>query len=1570
MNNLILSIIAIVFAVGIVTAGVSYLPASIPALKKQTVSVVNDIENMSADYLNLKINVGHQPSANDYNAIYSTTSSNSNYSYQGGSPARVSSLPGTSNWLFETSNQNSYFCLDIPQDSNTSLAKLKYQAVLAAAKNELIGNSTSRLGYMGKSCSATQQSGSWGAATISPGGWPDSSTAVNSAYSLVLQLTPNDASVTGCTCSQGSSTYACNTSWNGTSSVSASCPQGTFGTASTVTTTPYTCTAGNVVTGTPSTSLNTSGCINYIVDPVYSSTCNSTCGPGSYNLSSWTCGPTGTEYNSVQCEAAGVSPPAATSGSCTGNSACVAIPSWGACSNSCSITNGPGTSTLLNWTCGPAGNASEFSAAQCSSFGVPTPSQACNVTTGCAVCGSAKGSADSDPPWVNNFSNLCSSGTAGNGQSAQGTWSWNCVSSDGTTTTACTAPETTNSACGSANNGASTITPPWSYNTGNLCSVGTASNETVASGYWTWNCGTSTDACHEAIPTGWWASKWTGYACGNVTLISTTVQCMDSNNIVYPDSYCAFTKPASISRPYDDTNACASCGSAASVPTAVVPWSAGYGPLCSTGLAANPGNTNDVWQWNCVSVDGTQTVPCSATQIVSGACGSANNGPAVATPPWSTNTGNLCTAGYASSETNNGNNWSWTCVGNGGGTSASCKENEIVNGTCGSDNGTTATGTPPWTGNPAGLCSAGTATTASETLSGTNWQWSCAGSNGGTTASCTQPESIAGVCGTLNGVTSATAPWSISAAATCATGIAGNEGEGNNGAWTWLCAGSNGGATASCQSPINGNYGVCGSASNNTVVSLPPWETNHPSALCSGGELGSNETISNGKYVWTCVGPQGSATCSAPGATGVCGSANNGPATATQPQYNLCATGDATFLPSANGKWNWTCTSAAGTASCSEAGAVGVCGSANNGPSTATQPVYNNLCATGSATFLPSANGKWKWTCTGPGGTVSCSEAGPNAVCGSANNGPATADTPYYNDSSTALCSTGMLDSTGSSNGNWTWTCEAGSIVSCSEPQVTVTCGSANNGPASATDPLNNDSISTLCGDGVNEIYSEYAYGYGPNGNWQWYCVGPVNTVSCSEAGQAGTCGAANNGSATTIAPWTNNSGALCSFGTVGSKSSSNGNWTWTCTGPTGITTSCKETDGTNGACGSDNNAAASMTAPWSGASGAVCSAGTLTPSSEAIVNGYWDWSCAGINGGTAASCTQPLATHWWATGWTGYACGNVTLTATSVACMDSNSNVYSDSYCVGPKPAASTITTTITDTADCAHCGSAAGVAASQAPENTNYSNLCSTGVPAASTGAAGTWAWTCTSENGSATVTCSAPEQVNGTCGTDNSSTAVLTPPWTTNAGGLCATGTPASETTANGVYSWTCQPIGTGTTASCQVPMATKWWATSWTGYACGTVTLTSTAVQCMDSINDIYPDSDCAGPKPASVTQTYVDTISCATCGTGGTLCAAGSISQETDNNNVLNWNCVSADATTTVSCSQTQSVTGTCGTVATGTYVNAPWGNSSTALCATGTPASETSSGGFWTWSCDGANGGSNALCSAIVGTTN
>jgi hypothetical protein len=213
-------------------------------------------------------------------------------------------------------------------------------------------------------------------------------------------------------------------------------------------------------------------------------------------------------------------------------------------------------------------------------------------------------------------------------------------------------------------------------------------------------------------------------------------------------------------------------------------------------------------------------------------------------------------------------------------------------------------------------------------------------------------------------------------------------------------------------------------------------------------------------------------------------------------------------------------------------------------------------------------------------------------------------------------------------------------------------------------------------------------------------------------------------------------------------------------------------------------------------------------------------------------------------------------------------------------------------------------------------------------------------------------------------------LTPPWTTNAGGLCATGTPASETTANGVYSWTCQPIGTGTTASCQVPMATKWWATSWTGYACGTVTLTSTAVQCMDSINDIYPDSDCAGPKPASVTQTYVDTISCATCGTGGTLCAAGSISQETDNNNVLNWNCVSADATTTVSCSQTQSVTGTCGTVATGTYVNAPWGNSSTALCATGTPASETSSGGFWTWSCDGANGGSNALCSAIVGTTN
>src|SRR5262249_48381231 len=75
--------------------------------------------------------------------------------------------------------------------------------------------------------------------------------------------------------------------------------------------------------------------------------------------------------------------------------------------------------------------------------------------------------------------------------------------------------------------------------------------------------------------------------------------------------------------------------------------------------------------------------------------------------------------------------WNWSCTNSNGGTTASCSASVVssaVNGSCGPANGM-AVGTAPSTG----LCSLGTASAV--TGSGP-WNWSCAGSNNGTTTSC------------------------------------------------------------------------------------------------------------------------------------------------------------------------------------------------------------------------------------------------------------------------------------------------------------------------------------------------------------------------------------------------------------------------------------------------------------------------------------------------------------------------------------------------------------------------------------------------------------------------------------------------------------------------------------------------------------------------------------------------------------------------------------------------------------------------------------------------------------------
>ncbi len=158
-----------------------------------------------------------------------------------------------------------------------------------------------------------------------------------------------------------------------------------------------------------------------------------------------------------------------------------------------------------------------------------------------------------------------------------------------------------------------------------------------------------------------------------------------------------------------------------------------------------------------------------------GACGPANGTNSCLAP-----TSYLCSAGTASAVSGNGSSWTWVCTGNNYGTNASCSANVVcpVNGTCSS---------------PAThyTCAAGTSTSNAETSS--SYTWSCQSSNGGTTVSCTESKpAVNGACGSANGQSFSSTPSSNLCSAGTATGVT----SGTN--WTWSCQGSNYGTNASC----------------------------------------------------------------------------------------------------------------------------------------------------------------------------------------------------------------------------------------------------------------------------------------------------------------------------------------------------------------------------------------------------------------------------------------------------------------------------------------------------------------------------------------------------------------------------------------------------------------------------------------------------------------------------------------------------------------------------------------------------------------------------------------------------
>ena len=256
--------------------------------------------------------------------------------------------------------------------------------------------------------------------------------------------------------------------------------------------------------------------------------------------------------------------------------------------------------------------------------------------------------------------------------------------------------------------------------------------------------------------------------------------------------------------------------------------------------------------------------------------------------------------------------WTWTCTK--GKDKASAKRRNSRMPLAAAANGSVQKSAPT-----VGLCNSGTPTD----IQGSGpWMWSCVGSGGGVSVSCSAGSQartrVDGACGAAATVATANPSANL-----CDSGMPSNVyGEGP---WTWTCSGLNGGIASSC------------SAQKNAIAAPPP---------------------------------------PGPAVNGLCGNAN-GVAAVGQPEDGLCSTGTATGI-SGNGPWNWNCIGENGgmTVSCTAplqppAPITGVCGGAS-GVATLTTP-RSGLCSAGISSAV-SGKGPWTWSCSGTngGGAVAC----------------------------------------------------------------------------------------------------------------------------------------------------------------------------------------------------------------------------------------------------------------------------------------------------------------------------------------------------------------------------------------------------------------------------------------------------------------------------------------------------------------------------------------------------------------------------------------------------------------------
>ena len=675
--------------------------------------------------------------------------------------------------------------------------------------------------------------------------------------------------------------------------------------------------------------------------------------------------------------------------------------------------------------------------------------------------------------------------------------------------------------------------------------------------------------------------------------------------------------------------------------------------------------------------------------------------------------------------------------------------------------------------------------------------------------------------------------------------------------------------------------------------------------------------------------------------TGSCGIASwvN---TLTFPASNLCTVSssiaindltwsDWVFNWTCNGTWWWT------NMSCSAVKSVlvvtGSCGTAS-GFDTISFP-SSNLCNT--STSITNNDSNWvdwvfNWTCNGTWwwSSMSCSANKVSVITGYC--GTASGLNFSLEPNSNQLCSsansiTSPSWSSISYNSNFSWTCDGAnwwSSMSCSlnkvYPYYQYQCqldGATSlkwqsvNYPAGATNP---SSTATVWSSG-NTVYAS------PTVSNTYYIWGYMCKADAA-------CGSANATSSLSQ-PSSN----LCNVWTNGAVFSSGNYWIWSCAGINGWNSAmCSANKIINASCGSaDGNSY--ITEPNNTQ---LCGTFSVTKSygtwSSLAENATANWICDGVNGWTNANCSatkiyytryqcqfsawvglvrQPVA-------WTNSSSSsNATQYYLSDYIYSSSSNVYSYSCtCPASTPnldinnwcvAAAVVTTW--------SCGAANGWSYSSFPS----SNKCGTYASITNNDTNWTdWAfnWTCNGANGWTNANCSATRiVVTPVCGWSDWWSYVSAP-----SSSLCSVWSPSAVSTYTNSFTWSC--VGTNAAdANCS---AIRVYPTngvcSSTHYNCSVWSSQSNTF-----VSNKYSWS-CNGANGWS-------TDYCTECANWYVLSGVSCVA-------IVNWAC---NNTTTA-----------------WYYTSAPSSN----LCSAWTAWSVTAYSSTYGWTCNGANGWSDATCSA------